>query len=66
MTAASGQTTGNVPIEGIDPGGTHGAPSGDAQKKGPSDKVRPEIQSGDRNQAPSGQIHDSDTNPADA
>lgn len=63
MTAESGQTTGNVPIEGIDPGGTHKAPSGDTQKQGASDKVRPAVQSGDRNSAPT---KDSDTNPADA
>ena len=63
MTAASGRTTGNVPIEAIDPGGTHKAPSGDATKAGPSAKTRPEVQSGDRNEAPNKDIHDSDTNP---
>ena len=51
MTPTSGQTTGNVPVEGIDPGGTHGSPSGNAQKKGTSDleNARPEVQSGDQN-----------------
>ena len=66
MAAASGQTTGNVPIEAIDPGGTHKAPTGDATKSGPSAKTRPEVQSGDRNEAPNATIHDTDTNPADA
>lgn len=54
MTASSGQTTGNVPVEGIDPGGTHGAPKGDATKKGKSDlaDARPSVQSGDENDDP--------------
>lgn len=54
MTASSGQTTGNVPVEGIDPGGTHAAPKGDATKKGKSDleAARPAVQSGDENDDP--------------
>ena len=60
--AERGQTTGNVPVEGIDPGGTHAAPGGNALKKGPSDRPnsRPEVQSGDRNTAPNPDIHDRD------
>ncbi len=51
MTPTSGQTTGNVPVEGIDPGGTHKSPVGDATKVGKSDlkNARPEVQSGDQN-----------------
>ena len=54
MTASSGQTTGNVPVEGIDPGGTHGAPKGDATKAGKSDleNARPTVESGDQNDKP--------------
>ena len=60
--ANSGQTTGNVPVEGIDPGGTHKAPTGNAEKKGKSDlaNARPDVQSGDRNMAPNGEIKDDD------
>jgi hypothetical protein len=47
----SGQTTGTVPVEGIDPGGTRPAPKGDATHKGTSglDHARPEVESGDSN-----------------
>ena len=50
-TPSSGQTTGNVPVEGIDPGGTHGSPVGEAGKHGKSGlpDARPAVQSGDQN-----------------
>lgn len=52
--ASSGQTTGNVPVEAIDPGGTHGAPKGDANKSGKSglSNARPAVESGDQNDNP--------------
>ena len=52
MTPTSGQTTGNVPVEAVDPGGTRPGPSGNASKSGTSDlkNARPEVQSGDRNE----------------
>ena len=51
MTPTSGQTTGNVPVEAIDPGGTHGSPKGNAGKSGKSElsNARPDVQSGDQN-----------------
>ena len=60
--AERGQTTGNVPVENIDPGGTHKAPTGDAGHEGPSGKPnsRPPVHSGDRNTAPNPDIHDDD------
>ncbi len=60
--ADHGQTTGNVPVEGIDPGGTHKAPGGNALKKGPGDHAgaAPPVESGDRNTAPKPGIHDDD------
>lgn len=66
MTASSGQTTGNVPVEGIDPGGTHGAPKGDATRKGKSNltDARPAVQSGDENTDPK-RTTDNDTAGAD-
>lgn len=62
MTASSGQTTGNVPVEAIDPGGTHKAPTGDATKSGTSDlsKARPEVKSGDQNENPTRVTGDKD------
>jgi len=60
MAPANGQTTGNVPVASIDPGGTHKAPAAGG------DKTRPKVESGDRNEAPNKDIHDNDTNPADA
>jgi hypothetical protein len=60
--ADHGQTTGNVPVEAVDPGGTHKAPTGDALKKGPGQKpgAQPAVHSGDRNTAPNPDIHDDD------
>ncbi len=55
MTASSGpssgQTTGNVPVEAVDPGGTHKSPVGNADKSGKSElqNARPAVQSGDQN-----------------
>jgi len=51
MAKTSNQTTGNVPVEAIDPGGTRPAPKGDAQHVGKSDlkDARPDVESGDRN-----------------
>ena len=49
--STSNQTTGNVPVEAVDPGGTRPAPHGDALHKGKSKlaDARPAVESGDRN-----------------
>jgi hypothetical protein len=51
MAETSNQTTGNVPVEGTDPGGTRPAPKGDALHVGKSGltQARPAVESGDRN-----------------
>ena len=45
------RTTGNDPIEGADPGGTHSTKPGNPDKSGPArpDQVKQEVVSGDRN-----------------
>lgn len=54
MSASSGHTTDNVPVEATDPGGTHPAPKGNATKTGKSDlkDAQPPVQSGDENDDP--------------
>lgn len=52
FTGSSTRTSGNDPIEGIDPGGTHSTKPGQRDKTAPkaSDpKVEQKVQSGDRN-----------------
>jgi hypothetical protein len=52
FTNSSSRTTGNDPIEGIDPGGTHSTKPGQADKSAPKaadPKVTQTVQSGDRN-----------------
>ena len=49
--AETPRTTGNDPIEGADPGGTHSTKPGNADKSGPAhpQNVEQTIVSGDRN-----------------
>ncbi len=53
MAETSDHTTGNDPVEGLDPGGTHSTKPGNADKSGPAkpNAVREEqkVVSGDQN-----------------
>ncbi len=52
FTQSSSRTTGNDPIEGVDPGGTRSTKPGQADKTAPKaaePKVRHDVESGDRN-----------------
>ena len=50
MAEGGNQTTGNVPVEATDPGGTRPAPKGDALHVGTSGltQARPAVENGDR------------------
>lgn len=53
MAETSDHTTGNDPVEGLDPGGTHSTKPGNPDKSGPSDpgavREQQKVVSGDQN-----------------